>query len=322
SLDWTRDAHGGRALGVSIFFDGIGTLPFDHLQQLLKSAMRLGMLGEVKQLRLSLSMSICQKEAATIWEHVKLQLEAVAKLKPAFRKSKYGDVLAILGLDNSAAIEEQVQEGQVPMVVLAYYFICKSLVGSQRKLLFMIFSCSPLLGFLHPLVLYISGRAAFGTSPVANAIYGLRVAAVSTSIIQVVLFASFPLVDGFRRVVLSDCILASFGRGELLATELFRGRELLQLGLKSESNLRSFWVLTRLTGPNFELGIRLRYSSAYVAASVLFLCAFTAGVAGSSQEELAEGVLAEVALLFALGSVGVVSAALLCMRLNAHVPLF
>jgi len=88
-------------------------------------------------------------------------------------------------------------------------------------------------------------------------------------------------------------------------------------------DLRAFWVLARLLGPTYHAGLFIRYNSAYVATSFIFLLAATFGVVVSASSGTVEwGVTAELGFCFIAGAISVFLASIMCVRLNGLVPSF
>jgi len=329
SIHWIHTGHVDRQLGLHKFFNTAGTISFDIMEQLFKTVVRNGMLEESKASYLSVHPAV----ASRAWNRVKPELELenidglYSKYVPAARtwRSKYGDVQGMLGLSSLSAIEEQIEDGRLPVFVVAYYFIHEGRSTDRRRtLITLMLSLGALLGFLHPVVLHLSGRAAFGASAAGRAVHGIRMFCLVPLFAPVYLYLSFPVLDALQRDHMSLAILSAFGRGEARAERLVRkGAHDPLFHIQSLSDLRAFWCLGRLLGPSYEIGLLMRYSSAFTAVHVFFLCVATGALVASSWSgEVAWGVIAELSVLFASGAVAVAVASLYGVFINSHVSMY
>lgn len=324
STHWSKSALVGRVQGLSKLFNTGARAGLAHhiIEALLKSVAFQGLHDEFKNLHFTAEVEAAQ----AIWSVVKANLDEVSKFSEVTRFSKYGNACALLGLDDLAALEQGVQQGRLPVSVVAHYFVSTHWKPTPvRRLCFLPVGCL-LFAFLQPVVFLISGRAPFGNSVAEHSILGLRCIALFLYSAQPLLFTVYPPNFAIKRYLTSLSVLSAFGQPEARSMKLCAGSASEPpLRIDSLANLRAFWVLVKVIGNSFEVGVDTRYSSAFVGISVaVLLLSSSIGVstAASNGEQLMLGVLFELSVLFLLGTVSVVVSALVCMRINGFTSLY
>jgi len=329
SVQWSETKRNARTVGAQRYFDAQGTLALDTLESLCKAAARLGLLPHIRE-------RICNvgvENARTMWTFASTRLLLVEQHDDEVRLTvsdaesldfcKYGDLREVFWLDDVAGVEELVEDGKVPLIVMAYYFASKAFRKLDLKRFRFIFVCSFFMCFLHPVMLFATNREPFGSTSAEIAIFVLRCIGVFIPFFQVMLFVNYPPIEGLKRIELANSILAAYGRGEARMNYLAGRAGYPQLDIENMDDLKAFWLLTRLVGPSYDVGILMRYNCAFVAVSVAFLCLTTAGLVISVRTGVtAWGVSAEFLVLYVTGAVSVFTASLLCMKLNDSVYLF
>eukprot|EP00928_Gymnodinium_smaydae_P001787 TRINITY_DN10645_c0_g2_i1.p1 TRINITY_DN10645_c0_g2~~TRINITY_DN10645_c0_g2_i1.p1 ORF type:complete len:590 (+),score=60.24 TRINITY_DN10645_c0_g2_i1:73-1842(+) len=323
TIGWTRNEHAVRCLGLGKLFNLAGTFEFDVCEALLKSVAYLGIQDEFKSSYFSVSVDIDNPANNSIWTGVKENLEKIALLPDKVRCSKFGDVVANLGLSDIAAIEDKLMDGQLPVNVVAYYFVTKYLRPASKRALPIVMCISLCFGALFPLVSSLTGQQPFGSSVVGRIILGARMFCMTVLSMQPFLFTLYPPIMAMKRARLVEGILATFGHGGALSWQLCRGRCVPRLEIGCMNNLRAFWTLVRVLGPSYDAGYSVRYLSAHVAASAFFLIKFTVVVSRTAGTDLFSfGLLAELCVMYGLGCISIVLAAWFCIRVNGYVPWF
>jgi len=234
------------------------------------------------------------------------------------------DAQRSLILHDFESIEEQVLHGRLSAAILAYHVVASSYRSTSKAVFFGLIFLGISVGSLMPAVRALSGETSFGDSAEMNGLLILRAwVVVGCGMFPSYLFMAYPVLDAWKRYRLSVMLLAIYGDQEILGR--LKQPPPLQMELHSVEHLRVFWLLSRVLGPTFNMGLSTRYGSAYVLVTGIFstigvgLLYLEVHIAG---EELAWGHIAEVVLFSISGIIAIFLTASICTAVNLHLDKF